>query len=175
MFPFIISTRSANHSETNERGFVFLISDESDYNLSLKISRSYGLDNATILTLSSSAPYLTDDLIHLPQVTSWQDVGIGDLSISRYWLDNYREIDAAVISIINENPSLKNHLTLSEFFRLDLVLALGQNFLEPIAGLNTMLLTLRPNMLFIPSRRSLIKNAAISLATHHKIVCRELC
>jgi|GEM_PF-4331207 len=174
MFPIMISGKANHLFSKGDSRHVFLIGDEPDYLLSRQIAKDLHIEKPTILTCSSEAPYLTNDMLHLAGVSSWEDMGIGDLTISRYWLDHYREIDQAVLWAIADNPSLVNEVTMGDYFRLDLVLSVGQDFLEPVKGLSAMLVKTCPKALFVTRNRSLITHAAFSLAKHYGIVCREL-
>ncbi len=68
---------------------LFLIRNEKEYQLANKVIQKKLFIDFVILYISNEVPYLIDKHTNLQNVMRWEDVGVGDLTLNRYWLENY--------------------------------------------------------------------------------------
>jgi len=100
---------------------LFLIKDKPEHQAIIELTKKHGLTNFEILTIKNEPPYLVNNCADLEKVSTWQEFGIADPGFSRFWLDEYKEIDEIINFELVKNKKYKNEIIQSPYFNFDMV------------------------------------------------------
>ena len=130
---------------------LFLIRNEMEYQAAIKLVQSNGWSEYEILTINDEHPYLANDFANLKKVSKWQEFGVADPRGSRYWLDNYKDIEEIIDFEMAQDRRYDHDVIKSQDSKFNLVQHLGLNYYDVIDSLNVFFEKYRPETVhFIP-------------------------
>ena len=105
---------------------IALINNIEDYNSCLNKIGQENIQDVNFFTVTNLPPYLMDIELDLKNLSRWKDHGVTDLSTSRFWMENYNELNVIVSKYIRD-ISLNNN-----YFKFGLVMTLPWEILLPL-------------------------------------------
>lgn len=153
---------------------LFLIREELEYQSAIELTELHGLTEYEILTIKDEPPYLINDCASLEKASTWQEYGILDPGFSRYWLNEYKEIDEIISTEMAENEKYNDEIIRSPHFKFDLVWLLGRQYYDVINTLNEFFQKYRPDAIYFRPENNFISNLIFSLTRAYKIECCKL-
>lgn len=128
-----------------------------------------GTQNTVVLCVQSVPPFFTDK-INDSRVSSWQQYGMNDYQISRYWMKNYKQIETVINDSIEE---INEPMLFNKYLKMDYVAYLGGNYIEPIMEFDKFLTTYKPNVIYV-SKNNGIANIIGMFKRRHAFVFKEI-
>lgn len=153
---------------------LFLIKNESEYQSVNNFVELHDLTDYDILSLQSEYPYLVNDFAHNQNVSKWKKYDVIDLSMSRYWLDEYKTIDEIITTELARNNKYQNQIIQSPHFTFSLVLFFGRQNYEPITVLDVFFSNNNFETVCFNPANDFIGNLICSLTSHYNIKCQRL-
>jgi hypothetical protein len=153
---------------------LFLIKNESEYQ---SVNNFIGLHNLTdydMLSIKSEYPYLVDDFAHNQNVSQWQKYDVTDLSMSRYWLEEYKTIEEIITTELARDNKYQNQIIESQHFTFGLVLFFGRQNYEPITVLDKFFSNNNFRTVCFHPTDNFIDNLICSFTSHYDINCQRL-
>jgi hypothetical protein len=105
---------------------IALINDKQDYENCLKTIGEENIPSYNFFTVNNLPPYLVDIDPGIENLCKWKEHGVTDLNTSRFWMDNYNELNVIVSRFVKEN-SLNNN-----YFKFGLVMSFPWEILLPL-------------------------------------------
>jgi|WetSurMetagenome_2_1015567.scaffolds.fasta_scaffold20250_4 hypothetical protein len=105
---------------------IALISNKADYDKCFNLHVGINSLDYKFFTVINLPPYLVDINLDLENFSKWKDYEVKDLRTSRFWMDNYNELNVIVSKFIKDN-SLNNN-----YFKFGLVMSFPWEILLPL-------------------------------------------
>ncbi|MCP4613459.1 MAG: hypothetical protein GY845_32610 [Planctomycetes bacterium] len=150
---------------------LFLINDNEQYCIAEKIIEVRNIESYSILSLDYKEPYLVNKFQDVTDISTWQDFGILDPTLNRYWLEEYKQIEKYALDVLQD---CHGRIITSPHFLFGLVWKLGNSYYKFIDILDTFFKNHKFNTIFFDHRDNCICNLILSFARLNDIKDVEL-
>lgn len=140
---------------------LFFIKNMKEYEAVKKIIAAKSLKDFVILCLDNNPPYLTDRYSNLEGVRRWAEFGVQDLTLNRYWLQRYKEIEK-IVKKTTEKAYYYDKIANTPYFIFGIVWKLGDAYYKYIDTLNTFFADQKPQAVFFSRGESFIDRLLFS-------------
>lgn len=153
---------------------LFLIKNELEYQSVNNFVELHGLTDYDILTIQSEYPYLINNFAHNQNVSQWQKYDVIDISMSRYWLEEYKTIEEIITTELSRDNKYQNQIIQSPYFTFGLVLFFGRQNYEFITILDDFFSKNNFETVYFNPANGFIGNLICSFTSHYNIKCQRL-
>ncbi len=160
-----------NQKEINN---LFLIRDKHEYSQACNIVKQLDPEDYAILPLQDEFPYWGDNYGDFDNISKWGDYGIRNLGFSRYWLDEYKQIEEVITTYLTRNKKYNNGIARSPHFIFGLVWSCGQYYYDPIDALNNFFSRYKPKIVYFSPSKNFISELLLSFINLYKLEFRLL-
>ncbi len=148
--------------------YLFLIRNKEEWDSVNKLVKKNKFKDFIQLTISDEAPYLINTLTDFKNVMLWENVGVSDLHLNRYWIDNYKQIESIIIKIMKEDEQEYNNATLTKHFIFGLVQRLGNDFYKYIVLLDKYFKENIFKVIYFNPKDDVLSNILLSFCKLHR-------
>ena len=153
---------------------LFLARDKHDYSQAQNLVTQQALKDYTILPIQDEFPYWRNNNDNFDNLSKWEDYGIRDLRFSRYWLDEYKQIEEIITTHLTKKRKYNNQIARSPHFIFGLVWECGRDYYDPIDALHNFFIRYKPKIVYFNPSESFIRKLLLSFINLYKIQFRPL-
>ena len=145
---------------------IFFVKNMADYNKIFPIVN----EDCEIYCISDTYPYFSNKYSNQIYVKEWDECTYTCIdSFSRYWLNEYKNIDKFITTALENSNLKKDNIVNSDHFKFDIVWELGQRYMEIIVLLKNFLRNKMPCRLYSNYDNKLISKIIESITKHYGI------
>ena len=152
-------------------GVLVLVQNQQEAEAAVRSSDS---SKQIVLGIHPSRPFLTNELSDLDGVQTWQEWGVPEFSINRYWLNDYRAIESVIEDSLKRSDYADHPIAMSPHFMMDLVMFMGKHYFEPVRILDEFFQMYSVREVFTGAITGFLKDYLLRLSEVHKFEIKEL-